>query len=324
MSPSCADVVDGKFLEIFDAGRQTNFQGDLEDAIACQLRPGAQGCGFEQPLEAMRRALNNDVSTGGGFLREGALLLVVFISDEDDCSAEDQSIYDASEDSPLGPLSTYRCFKDAVLCNDGQPDAPGERQLCGPRDDSVYLHSLAGYEADLRRWKRSDEVMVAVIAGDTAPVKVVRDGDVLGLDPSCWSQTGSAVPSIRLAGFADLFGGNGSWASICRADDYGLLTVASRARRTAARDTCLEAEVFDRDPDTDGVQAYCRATERKVLATGFVQESELPYCDSAQTRCFELVRDDACSQWPSSLRAEFRGEVEGAVRIECATSDPRI
>lgn len=50
---------------------------------------GTSGSGREQPLEAMRRALSTLAGAGGandGFLRPGARLAVIFLSDEDDCS----------------------------------------------------------------------------------------------------------------------------------------------------------------------------------------------------------------------------------------------
>ena len=46
---------------------------------------GATGCGFEQHLLAMRRALENNPANAG-FLRDNAFLAVIFIADEDDCT----------------------------------------------------------------------------------------------------------------------------------------------------------------------------------------------------------------------------------------------
>ncbi len=67
-------------------------------AFACVATPGVNGCGLEQQLEAMHKALQpssvHDFVSGGGhgdgenagFLRADAVLAVVHVSDEDDCS----------------------------------------------------------------------------------------------------------------------------------------------------------------------------------------------------------------------------------------------
>ena len=47
---------------------------------------GAHGCGFEHQLESVYAALNNIVENAG-FLRDDALLAVVFVTNEDDGSA---------------------------------------------------------------------------------------------------------------------------------------------------------------------------------------------------------------------------------------------
>ena len=67
--------------------RCRNFgEGDLADAMHDLTWVGMTGCGFEQPLEAMVRALD-DHPENAGFLRAGSLLAIWFYTDEDDCSA---------------------------------------------------------------------------------------------------------------------------------------------------------------------------------------------------------------------------------------------
>ena len=48
---------------------------------------GDNGCAIQGPLEAMKRALS--AGRNPGFLRPGALLGVLIVTDEDDCSAID-------------------------------------------------------------------------------------------------------------------------------------------------------------------------------------------------------------------------------------------
>ncbi len=54
---------------------------------------GATGCGFEAPLEAMKRSLDGSRIENTGFIRDGAFLAVVFLTDEDDASVKDSSVY---------------------------------------------------------------------------------------------------------------------------------------------------------------------------------------------------------------------------------------
>src|SRR5512135_1990238 len=67
-------------------GRTTNYSGTLDQAFSCIAQVGAAGCGFEAPLEAMKRALDGSRPENAGFLRDDANLVVVLLTDEDDCS----------------------------------------------------------------------------------------------------------------------------------------------------------------------------------------------------------------------------------------------
>ncbi|MFO0599429.1 MAG: VWA domain-containing protein [Myxococcaceae bacterium] len=66
---------------------------DLVTKFGKLVRQGTGGSGQETPFEAVRQALLTDLITtplaqggNGGFLRDGARLLVVVLTDEDDCS----------------------------------------------------------------------------------------------------------------------------------------------------------------------------------------------------------------------------------------------
>src|SRR5262249_27112848 len=53
--------------------RVTNYGGGtLEQSLSCIAEIGAGGCGFEMPLEAMKRALDDSHPENTGFLRPGA------------------------------------------------------------------------------------------------------------------------------------------------------------------------------------------------------------------------------------------------------------
>ena len=90
----------------------------LADAITCITAVGDQGCGFPQPLEAAYRALHDTtILENEGFLRPDAMLVVMWLTDGDDCSAPaDSDLFDASVTS-YGALRRYRCTNYGVTCN---------------------------------------------------------------------------------------------------------------------------------------------------------------------------------------------------------------
>lgn len=70
-----------------DARYMTEDQPDLTGTFACAALVGAGGDGNERAMEAMTEALTSQSQASGcneGFLRDDAILVVTFISDEDD------------------------------------------------------------------------------------------------------------------------------------------------------------------------------------------------------------------------------------------------
>jgi hypothetical protein len=207
-------------------GRIVNYaSGTLDQAIACIARLGTDGCGFEQPLEAMRRALDGSVAANAGFLREGALLVVILLGDEDDCSAANPALYD-----PAGPwpVTSFRCFEEGVVCSPDEPTAPGPKLDCRSREDSLYTHSAQAYVDFLKSLKPPGHVVLVRIAGDLAPVSVGVDasGNPL-LEASCSSAAGDAAPAIRMAQVTAAFGSDAIASTICAVDHTPALVPAA-------------------------------------------------------------------------------------------------
>ena len=68
----------------------------MPTAFGCIAAVGSAGCGFEAPLEAVYRVLTTP-AINPGFLRDDALLVVILMTDEDDCSAPpDTTLFDPS------------------------------------------------------------------------------------------------------------------------------------------------------------------------------------------------------------------------------------
>jgi hypothetical protein len=127
--------------------RQVNYTGGpnaLPTVFSCLAKGvGVGGCGFEHQLQAVRVALNpqqigcdaqgkncTDVNMANvGFLRPGAYLAIILVTDEDDCSGEPNNSLNDNifTNNPRDPntnapteTSSMRCATRGHLCN-GQP-----------------------------------------------------------------------------------------------------------------------------------------------------------------------------------------------------------
>jgi len=114
-----------------------NYTGQLTDVLACITPLGANGCGFEHQLASVVRALGADgqpaPAANAGFLRQDAELAIFLLTNEDDCSAPDDStLYSLNGhlqnlSNPLGPIGNYRCNQFGHLCRDPAGSDPPAR-----------------------------------------------------------------------------------------------------------------------------------------------------------------------------------------------------
>ncbi len=312
---------DGAFIRNVvnpDGTRTQNYTGELADTFACIARLGTDGCGFEQPLEAMRRALDGSNPENQGFLRPGAFLLVVFITDEDDCSASDSGLFDPAA-TELGPLSSFRCFEYGTECDQSDPRTPEVKTGCVPRVGAPLVRDIEPYVEFLRGLKADPNmVMVSGIVGDAAPVEVVLDGDGAPMmSPSCGSAVGEAAPAIRLTAFAELFPQRNTVTTICNEDlSDALIAVANLLASTLAL-PCVEGEI-DLDPTTPGVQHDCYVSDVRYPGQDRQEETPIPPCvtdtgsGSGEVPCWRLeVNAMGCRDTPTQtvLRVD-RGYTE--------------
>ena len=221
----------------------TNFDGDIADVFSCIANLGQNGCGFEHQLESVRLALQKAQTSGNensGFLRPDALLAVVFLTNEDDCSVPaDSMLFDPNQQSvsdPLGGLQSYRCNEFGHLCDQNMPHTGPNGALmmtnCRSREDGklIRINGFIDYLYSLKPGAPQN-VFVALIAGPTAPYVVqpreamLANGGVEVQPTVAHSCTGTvadfeyADPAVRLGEVAQAFSPNSVVASIC-ADDY--------------------------------------------------------------------------------------------------------
>ncbi|WP_428264490.1 hypothetical protein [Haliangium sp.] len=299
--------------------RIRNYSGMLDDSanlaqvFACMAELGIEGCGFEQPLEAMRRALEKDT----GFLRPNAYLAVIFITDEDDCSAFDNAMFTPRETPALGQPDSFRCFEFGVQCNPDVARSEGDKYDCVPREDSPFMHGVDEYVSFLKGIKDPSQIIVAGIVGvdpDNGPVSVFteeRVGDDGSepatfhvLSPACETQDGAgavigkAAPAVRLGYFFDQFGQNSTTTTICDQDLTDALDVIGNLLAARIGDPfCLTADVdLDHDP-ANGLQYDCQVSDVQPPTTADALPTETPVqeCDAARSKlpCWTIELNEA-------------------------------
>ena len=238
-------------------------------AFACMGPQGINGCGLEAPLRAMERALirsDRNSEDEYGFLRDDAILLVVFVTDEADCSAAGAMPDQIKMEGNTG------CWDAGVSCTenaDGSLDCvsanhdldgnavDGDEAVLRPVED--YVAFLQAIEEDKREATGLDEVgvMVSLVAGvptefPDVPVSYTRDTEFVeeyGIDAGCISSFGSAAPPVRLLEFAEAFapeeGSNVS--SVCASSYSPALDAVARRLienfEPECIDTCLAGGV---------------------------------------------------------------------------------
>ena len=273
--------------------------GDVTAAFSCMARIGVGGCGFEQTLESAHRALDPKLNVNPGFLRPDAALVVVVITDEDDCSAQNPALFDPSQQgltSLLGPLTSFRCTEFGITC-DVNGRTAGPRQSCKPSTGS-YLHELQRYMDLLSMLKPGGAVILSVIAGPATPVEVTLDAGNPALKPSCKSVNGGASPAVRLASLAQSFGKRGAITSVCDSD-YGpaLDMVGNLVTEQIQVTWCMPDEPADTDPATQEIEGAC------VVVASLA--GPLQACKAgSQQPCYRLEKSATCKPSKTTISVE--------------------
>jgi hypothetical protein len=293
-APGCAAAPRGRVAISLDGGSRSNFAAgfDLADAFACLVRGlGNDGCGFEQPLAAARRALDADQPIENeGFLRPDALLALVIVSDADDCSAPATTDLFEPSTARYGPQGTFRCNQYGHLCA-GSPPPREATSLgdCVSAEGTGKLTPIGDVAGFFRALVSPERLLVSVLAGPPSPYAIrVADGEPEAA-PSCESATGAAGPGVRLKQFADAFGGRGTFASVCDPDLSGALGRLGDGIVQQVGASCLGAAPvrLGAEADTDKGKPDCWVNEQ---AAGLGREVPLPRCDGGTARpCWSVV-----------------------------------
>ncbi len=268
------------------------------EAFQCFGPQGVSGCGQESPLESMYQALTRADVNGDsnyGFLREKAILSVVFLTDELDCSLNEahKNIFTPANkvfwNNPDLPTSAV-CLSAGVVCEgDGDPtyescyaESFDEAGNPGASDDDAVLYPvgrytgfLQGIEDQKRTSDLEQEVLVALIggvpkgyaAGDAEiSYSSVADQEFLndfGLAPGCTLGEGTAVPPVRMKEFAESFqvGEDRNMFSICQNDYAAALGSIADKIRDQIKPACMPQCVKDTDTTTPILDPECSMVE---------------------------------------------------------------
>jgi hypothetical protein len=174
-------------------------------SVGCLADTGANGCAFEQQLEAVLKALtpadsavtfpqtrngvevrrtagHGGAGANSGFLRPNSLLAIIVVSDEDDCSTDNLDLYDVQSANQAFPVPRT---------NNAEMVAAPNRQCAEYR--SVQYDVMTRYVEGilaLRPGQREDFTIFATISG--------VDPDVLAANSEMEVQNGIEVTNVDI------------------------------------------------------------------------------------------------------------------------------
>ncbi len=299
----CAGFMPPKFLE-FRAG--TDDPDTLASNFSCMARLGTTGCGFEQQLEAVLKALlpagatteigidpfvtgdGHGADANAGFLRPDSLLGVVVVTDEDDCSAKDKNIFDAMQFGGQTTLNV-RCFLNPETLFPVERYSKGLTWLRRNDPDLLVFAAIVGLppgvgtdEEGRTDWERIACTEARQRDGLCDPnlvPEVVMGTSGQQMRPSCMTATGTAYPPNRITRTAELIekaGGNAVVHSICVSDFTPAVQRIIDKIADALKGTCLPRAL---NRTAEG-KVSCNVVE--VLPT----EGDFTKCDQVPGRTF--------------------------------------
>jgi hypothetical protein len=252
-------------------------QNDFVSDVAC-VTGQDNGCGFEQQLESILASDRN--TANGGFNRVDALLAVILITDEDDCSTTDPRVFDVEEhssnpyqgpfaDPPTNSLVQFnlRCSTHREALQQIQRYVDG---IAGLKTDpsQVVFAAITGIpeSAALDRENfSSDEDRYRAILEDP-DMEEIPDPATAGTQsqqvrPACTATDGSgaAAPGVRIVetalGLSENNTGVGTVVeSICAADYAPALNAIVDRIAAALRQLCLPRPLNRNSQDLVGCE----------------------------------------------------------------------
>lgn len=338
---ACTDTtLKGGARYIENAGGVTNYTGKIEDVFACIAALGEAGCAFEHPFAAIERALGIDYLgappvENAGFLRADAILAVVVLSNEDDCSASPSAsspngeipLFDTDMNklisSQLGPPGNFRCNEFGHLCNDGAGNfvhpsrsAPGNSvsatvsyDACRSNDAEGYLLGVVDTANRLKTLKANPGGIVAIsIQPPSMPYTVTWKAPVTS-DSSCgaascpWPQIAhSCAASDGSVGdpavrAAELIDQFGDDGRVAPICDDDFAPSLDLAATLVKSRAAAPCLPGSIGPNATGTEPDCKVTEHYVDANGTPIDKQIAYCSGNATPapCWRLLPAPVCA-----------------------------
>ena len=213
-----------------EQGPDTGAIEKLAFDFGCIAVLGTRGCGLEQQLEAAWKALmvhSNPSGPNAGFLRSDSILVILFVTDEEDCSADDPTIFNITS---LPYSINLQCYyqKDKLHVIDRYVN--DFRSLRGLEDDLI-VGFLVGVPPGDPQCEGSGDAIGGCLSIPAMQEVVRADGRVLEyackypLDctppdpPDSGNCSSEAFPAVRFVQLAQQLGDNALVSSICT-DSY--------------------------------------------------------------------------------------------------------
>jgi hypothetical protein len=313
--PGCGLNPGQLFIKSTNNGTATpgvNFTGDLSTVFSCMAALGTSGCGYEHQLQAARVALYAEgpqaiTPQNAGFVRPGAFLALIFITDEDDCSAPLTSTLFTDDGLFPDTAPSFRCAQVSHVCNGVQPpvgvfSAPFSECTASDKGDmdggrlvkiQEIVDSIKGVKL-----RPEQQILVSGIFGwsedPASKYEYVKMGSEVDYAPICKSANGNATGALRMKKFVDAFGANGSFYSICQDDFRPAMKKIGDKLAAKLGNPCISAPLVDTKLDVDGIQAECLVADRPPVKDA----ADIPIapCGSGKMPCWKITADAGCTE----------------------------
>jgi hypothetical protein len=318
------DITRGRFLRTVNP----NFTGNIRSVFSCMSTFGTQGCGYEHSVGALRKALL--APENAGFIRPDAYLAFVLITDEDDCSAADDSTMFVTPRA--GQDFSLVCALEAHTCggmhNTGTTPVDRPLSECSAADDGLLL-PMGQLIADVIGVKKDPQLIIASgifgwpLPGQEATARYQISGvPNLASRPVCQSANGSAIAAIRVKRFVEAFP-NHSTYSICQNDFREAMRSIAQKIRVTVGDPCVTAPLVDTNPATPAMEPDCNVLEKRPLGNNRYEDVVLQQCKPGDnTPCWVVTPSQSCTGSGYQIDIDRKGNVpaEGTRQsIRCLT-----
>lgn len=274
----------------------------LEQVFACMATRAVVGCGYEHQLQAANVALHPRPDwnpMNAGFLRPEAYLAIIWLTDEDDCSAPETPPDFFAGPPPAGFSDNGRCSFAGHLCNNAPLPAMATSfplSACLPNPNPTGLLPVQQIVNDIQGLKpgHPEKIVVAAIAGWPSPGAegaaryTLTGGAAVNLGPVC-NVAGGGTPALRIKSFLDSFPNSGLH-TICQNNYAGALAAIGQLVGAVVGSPCLSQPLMDMDLMMPGMQPDCAITDKVGDVT-----TALPRCGTGPQPCWRVDPAPTCA-----------------------------